>query len=407
MDSYLGGINIQDDLRELTKEEIMRAGEPVLFSKADRRTRMHLLETVALLHPLDQYRIHTAALTKQEAITQGHRSKRQRTLEAGQGVANESDRESETDFEDTEFLLAQDQSVVRACIGRFIDRTGNKALAMVVCLVCARSMSGAGTTALSVHDIPNRHLLAPFQPHPAHKLVDGMLLQSSAIVTSPTGRAGAVCDECLSKLRENKVPRLALANDMWIGEVPFELSVLTLPEQMLIARNFPAALIIKMYPKAKGARSLNNGLQGNVSTYRLDTKEIASMIGGNLMPHPTKVLASTISVTFVGPKNLPEKSLPGFLRVRRARVRTALAWLRENNPLYADIIISEERLSQVFEDGIPLEIIDVMRYSNNMEELDRERAGYVPDDNDFKDDDGEGASAGLYGVQAAGDCSCA
>ena len=38
MDSYLGGINIQDDLKELTKEEIMRAGEPVLFSKADRRT---------------------------------------------------------------------------------------------------------------------------------------------------------------------------------------------------------------------------------------------------------------------------------------------------------------------------------------------------------------------------------
>ena len=51
---------------------------------------------------------------------------------------------------------------------------------------------------------------------------------------SLTGDLGAVCDECLGKLHERKTPRLALANGMWIGKVPFELAVLTMLEQMLV-----------------------------------------------------------------------------------------------------------------------------------------------------------------------------
>jgi hypothetical protein len=80
---------------------------------------------------------------------------------------------------------------------------------------------------------------------------------------------------------------MALANDMWIGDVPFELSVLTLPEQILIARHFPAANIVKLYLQKKGARSANCALRGNVSTYRLNTEEIADMVQGNIMPHPS------------------------------------------------------------------------------------------------------------------------
>jgi len=160
-------------------------------------------------------------------------------------------------------------------------------------------------------------------------------------------------------------------------------AVLSLPEQMLIAHHFPAALIVKMYPRQKGVKSINSGLQGNVSTYRLDTCEITNMVADNVFPRPTRILASTIGVTFVGPKNLPEKSLPGFLHVRKHRVRDALIWLRRNNPLYANITIAEERLQELMEDGIPDEILAAMRYSDDVDELERERAGYVPKDIDF------------------------
>ncbi|KAH9073594.1 hypothetical protein EDB83DRAFT_2172053, partial [Lactarius deliciosus] len=64
------------------------------------------------------------------------------------------------------------------------------------------------------------------------------------------------------------------------------------------------------------------------------------MTDTQIMPPSASILTATIGVTFVGPKNLPEKTMPGFLCVNCARVHVALLWLKENNPLYWDIIIS-------------------------------------------------------------------
>jgi hypothetical protein len=55
------------------------------------------------------------------------------------------------------------------------------------------------------------------------------------------------------------------------------------------------------------------------------------------------ILIATVGVTFVGPKNVPEKTMPGFLRVNCMHVCIALEWLKEHNPLYADISILRER----------------------------------------------------------------
>jgi hypothetical protein len=236
-----------------------------------------------------------------------------------------------------------------------------------------------------VDDIPNRNLLAPFEHHQAHVLTSGMLLHRSALKQSTTGVWGNVCENCMSNLEKKRVPRLALANGMWTGELPSQLALLTVPEQYLIARHFSAAYIVKMYPKQKGAKSLNNGLRGNVSTYRLDTNEIAELVSDDVYPRPVKILASTIGVTFVGPQNVPERCYPGFLRVRRQRVREALVWLKANNSLYEKIVICEKRLEELVQDGIPTEILSTMRYSDDIEAVDRERAGYVPDDEDFYD----------------------
>jgi len=57
----------------------------------------------------------------------------------------------------------------------------------------------------------------------------------------------------MSSLRQNKTPTLSLANEMWIGDIPLEVNVLTLPEHVLIARFFPVAYIVKFYPKENGA----------------------------------------------------------------------------------------------------------------------------------------------------------
>ncbi|KAF8798442.1 hypothetical protein BYT27DRAFT_7123602, partial [Phlegmacium glaucopus] len=45
-----------------------------------------------------------------------------------------------------------------------------------------------------------------------------------------------VCDNCRSTIRKGKVPRLALANGLWLGKVPEELKSLRFVEKLLIAK---------------------------------------------------------------------------------------------------------------------------------------------------------------------------
>ena len=111
------------------------------------------------------------------------------------------------------------------------------------------------------------------------------------------------------------------------------------------------------------------------------------MTCGNVMPFPSAVLSATIGVTFVGPCNLPQKTLPGFFRVNRARVQVALEWLKQNNPIYRDICISQERLNTLPADGVPDEILALAKHSDDCAILAEERDGYVPADSD--DDEGK------------------
>ncbi|KAF8258487.1 hypothetical protein EI94DRAFT_1621854 [Lactarius quietus] len=210
-------------------------------------------------------------------------------------------------------------------------------------------------------------------------------ITSSSLRVDASGAAFAnICNSCMLDLRKNRTPAMSLANGMWIGDIPLELKVLTLPERILVARFFPAAYIVKLYPKKKGARNwasgLHSALRGNVSTYRLNTDQIAHLTSSYIMPPSSTILAATIGVTFVGPKNFPQKTMPGFLRVNRTRVRVALEWLKENNPLYRNITISAERLEVLPVNDVPEEILSLAKYSDDTRLLAEETDGYVPSD---------------------------
>lgn len=284
-------------------------------------------------------------------------------------------------------------------IGKFIDATGNSALEEEICVVCAGRFRHADTEPVKLSDLEEKALLCPTRPHDAHDLTNGMLLHNFPSKThTRSDRNGhplvAVCNSCISYLRRNKTPPLALANEMWVGEIPLELKILTLPERILIARFFPAAYIVKLYPKKKGARfwanaHLHSGLRGNMSTYRLNTNDIVSMVGDNILPASSSILAATIGVTFVGPRNIPQKTMPGFLHVNRNRVRHTLQWLKQNNPVYEDIHICPDRLNDLPCDDVPPEIMSLVRCSDNAELLAAEHDDYVPD----HADDAQGSSS--------------
>ncbi len=302
-----------------------------------------------------------------------------------------------TDMDDELFLRPVSDHCCQDHLLKFIDATGNKATSLSVCAVCVGTFHSEETCAITVSDLRKKNKLSPMTPHPAHILTDGMLLHRNhgSIHTDAYGNFLAnVCDPCSSALLRNQTPRLSLANDMWIGDVPLELQILTLPERILIARYFPAIYIIKLYPKKKGARTwasanLHSGLRGNVSTYRLNTDDIAKMTCDQVMPPPLSILAATIGFTFFRPKNLPEKTMPGFLRVNRTRVCVALQWLKKNNPIYHHIIISPSRLNDLPIDGVPHEITSLARHSEDITLLAKETDGYIPKQCADLDDEGK------------------
>ena len=276
----------------------------------------------------------------------------------------------------------------QARIAKFIDATGTNALALSVCCVCAGSFFSTDIREVLVSHLQEKNKLQPFRDHPAHVLTSGMLLHSSSTAFRTTASGdlcGNVCSSCFNYLQRDKTPPHALANGMWVGNVPDELAILTLPERVLVARFFPAAYIVKLYPQQKGsqhwaAEGMQSALRGNISTYRLNTADIVKMTDRQVMPPSSSILAATIGVTFVGPKNVPLKCMPGFLRVNRTHVRVTLEWLQHNNPLYRDIVISPDRLAALPENAVPDEILDVTRSSEDIKALIDESASYVPDD---------------------------
>ena len=152
---------------------------------------------------------------------------------------------------------------------------------MAMCTSCAGNFFIREMYEMKVSDLKTKDVLAPSKPHLAQKLTDGMLLH----MTPSSHRCNAngvvfvnLCNSCMLDLKRAKTPKLLLANGMWIGDIPLELKVLTLPERILVTRYFPAAYIVKLYPKKKGAHNwsslsgLHSALQGNVSMYHLNTK---------------------------------------------------------------------------------------------------------------------------------------
>ena len=298
------------------------------------------------------------------------------------------------------FMKAPSKEVIDGVIADFIDRTGNCAMDGGVCAACAHETIKKDLKQFNLNHIPNSHRLRPSTPHPAHDIYNGMLFQPAGVMSHEIAN---ICSDCTRALNSDKTPSLSLANGMWIGATPHELAYLTLPERLLIAKYFPAAYIIKLYPKKKGARhwdsrQMYNGLKGNVSTYQLDQGQIASMIDGTILPQQPKILAATIGITFVGPRNLPDRSLPDIFRIRRTHVRRALEWLKDNNPLFSNITISASRLAELPENDIPYELRVTTKLSSDVDKLHAEQDGYVPVQEacDEEEDEGKFGLSAVY-----------
>ncbi len=168
------------------------------------------------------------------------------------------------------------------------------------------------------------------------------------------------CMDCHNHIRKKKVPPLSLANHLLLGDVPPELKDLTPVEESMIARCRAKVCIIQLRAQENCVLpNTQRGMHGNIIIYPQKPQELL-----NVLPPSTSDTCTAICVVFVGSHRptqqwLRDKAKP--LIVRRERVRSALLWLIEHNPLYHNVLINEQSMNNLPENDVfpvHIEVVD-------------------------------------------------
>ena len=174
-------------------------------------------------------------------------------------------------------------------------------------------------------------------------------LDSTSPIQEYTGpldyQCNKICDQCRKSICANKIPRLALANNLWIGKVPEELKCLRFVEKMLIARVCHTCSFVKV---ASGMRKM----KANVVAFESPIPKIY-----DILPPPQDDLDDVLAILFTGPCKPSEADLSRIpFLIRQNHVMRALQWLKANHCDYANIEISTQNLEGYSETELPVSI---------------------------------------------------
>lgn len=371
-------------IRHLTKKEILLLIPPKTIPKVAQRDRAKLEVALQTLSPSILEAIGQAGDEATKLKEKKELGKRKRDTETRR-ERTKARKVDEAKHDISKFLDLPTEDQRKERHAEFLARTSDEALRVEVCVSCAREMEAKQGTEWQICNIPNRQLLKSKYPHDKHVTHNGLLLVEGHVKGHGESAKAWFCVQCTNALTANRLPPLALANRMWIGEVPKELSDLTLPEQLLIAQHYPRCFVVKLYPKdgARDPSMLQSGMRGNVSSYENNIPDVAKMVEGDLLPQKPEILASVLAVAFIGSGPLPKAWLKSTFRVRREYVHRALLWLKEHNPHYHDLQLDANRLASLPEDDVPDVILATMRQEMDGQLAEREEGGgYVPKDTD-------------------------
>ncbi|KAF6761871.1 hypothetical protein DFP72DRAFT_802815, partial [Ephemerocybe angulata] len=209
------------------------------------------------------------------------------------------------------------------------------------CCVCAQltrrsEMLQFDDTAydLSILEELNCTRLERFSPKDPITEIKGPILES---------KLKNICPTCHDSLKRNRRPKMALANFLWMGQVPECLKDLTLGECALISRvryNRCVVRVLKGHAK----------MVANVISFEHPSKKIYERL-----PMPKEELADVLSILYTGTEPPGDDDLRRTpVLVRKERVRAALEWPKLNHKDYADLSIDYETLGTYELEGVPI-----------------------------------------------------
>ena len=152
-------------------------------------------------------------------------------------------------------------------------------------------------------------------------------------------RSPYMCSRCSRDKKSLK--KFSCKNSMIPSSVPNELQNLTQVEEMLIARALP---IMRVYVKPGGQR----GYSGHCINLPQNVKNLAKFL-----PRYPKDL--TVIIVKVKGRDNTFKDVT----VRKQRMHDALVWLINNNAQYSEVLVNEDALNVLPENGVPSELMTV------------------------------------------------
>ena len=210
---------------------------------------------------------------------------------------------------------------------------------------------------------------APRMPYSDGPLKDVLLVPEGVSQQSNNNCLLTLCRTCYNSVKREEVPPMALANRMFIGDIPPELRDLTVVEEAMIARCRAQCWVVQLREDNQEIvlPTAQRGLKGHIIIYPQNPSRVAT-----ILPPSIDDITSPLCVLFVGatpPSEewLREKAKP--LAVRGSKVRNALIWLKQNNRLYKDVIINEEVLEQLDNNPILPFHIETVNPSGKVDEL--------------------------------------
>ncbi|KAM4061853.1 PIF1-like helicase [Hirsutella rhossiliensis] len=161
----------------------------------------------------------------------------------------------------------------------------------------------------------------------------------------PEGRPVPVCVECARWAgREGASPAMHLHGRLGCEHAyPDELKDLTPLEEKLISLNSCYGFVTKYSIPGGQRQSVRypRHVKGHITVFPNDVQGLAA----NVLPHPLLRVMDEIHVSWQGAERPGPRDLSGLLSVRRSAVERALAWLKENNPLYGEVEIDTAEMA--------------------------------------------------------------
>jgi hypothetical protein len=184
-------------------------------------------------------------------------------------------------------------------------------------------------------------------------ILDGLMLCRMGVSNVLSTSAVCICSDCSCSLKNGKMPKFALANDLYRGNLPSQFSDLTWVEEMICSVHRTNAVVARLFASSNEKDPLV--LHGNTCAHDMNVSSTATVL-----PRTPADINGMISVVFIGPvMNL--KGLKTVFKVRKNRIMSFLLWLKSHNHLYSHVDIDEQVLSLYPDDdvmpGLPERVI--------------------------------------------------